>query len=95
MADEPRSAPLVIPTPEELGIVVPKPVARDRAQPEVADWTATRAALDRLGAMAFTLEQAGMGYRFSCRLSAGRLVEGRGATEAEAIRLALEQAERR
>jgi len=36
-----------------------------------------------------------MGYHFSCRLPAGRSAEGRGASEADAIRQALEQAERK
>lgn len=89
-----------MPTPEQLGIPMPKAppsASRERERPEsvAVDWTALRARLDRLGVTAFTLEKAANGYRFTCHRAAGRLVEGRGATEAEAIRLALEQTERR
>jgi hypothetical protein len=90
--DEARPAPLVMPTPEELGIPVPKAAP---AAPAAVDWAAVHARLDRLGATAFALERAGQGYRFTCRLPADRTVEGRGATQVEAIRMALEQAERR
>ena len=77
-----------MPTPEELGIPMPRPAITP------VDWSSVRARLDRLGATAFSLERAGTGYRFSCRLPAGRSAEGRGATEADAIRQALDQAER-
>jgi hypothetical protein len=87
--DEARPAPLAMPTPEELGVPVPK------AAPAAPDWAAVHARLDRLGATAFALERAGQGYRFTCRLPADRTVEGRGTTQAEAIRMALDQAERR
>jgi hypothetical protein len=81
--------PLVMPTPQELGIPVPRVTAKP------VDWSDVRARLDQLGATGFALEKAGAGYRFTCQLPAGRLVEGRGATEAEAVRLGLEQAEGR
>src|SRR5262249_8473665 len=87
--EESRPTPLTMPTPEELGIAVPKSAVGP------IDWAAVRARLDRIGAPAFTLERAGTGYHVSCRLPAGRSVEGRGATEADAIRQALDQAERR
>jgi hypothetical protein len=78
-----------MPTPEELGIVTPKSAVTS------VDWASVRSRLDRLGATAFTLERAGTGYHFTCRLPTGRSADGRGATEADAIRQALDQAERR
>jgi hypothetical protein len=87
--DEPRQAALAMPTPEELGIGTSKPAAGP------IDWLTVRARLDRVGATAFALERAGTGYHFSCRLPTGRSAEGRGATEADAIRQALDQAERK
>jgi hypothetical protein len=87
--EDPRPAQLAMPTPEELGIAMPKPAAAS------VDWASVRARLDRLGATGFSLERAGAGYHFSCRLPAGRSSEGRGATEADAIRQALDQAERK
>jgi hypothetical protein len=87
--EEPRSTPLAMPTPEDLGIAMPKSAV------SAVDWVAVRTRLDRVGATAFTLERAGTGYHFSCRLPTGRSAEGRGTTEADAIRQALDQAERR
>jgi hypothetical protein len=87
--EDSRPAPLAMPTPEELGIVMPKSTVTP------VDWASVRSRLDRLGATAFTLERAGTGYHFSCRLPTGRSAEGRGVTEADAIRQALEQAERK
>jgi hypothetical protein len=80
--------PLEMPPPEALGVPMP---ATD------LDWTDLRVRLDRLGATGFALEKlpAG-GYRFGCQVPAAggqsRTVEGRAATEAEAVRRALEQA---
>src|SRR5947208_113040 len=82
-------APLAMPRPEELGSGMRKPAVAP------VDWTTIRARLDRVGATAFSLERAGTGYHFTCRLPAGRSADGRGATEADAIRQALEQAERK
>jgi hypothetical protein len=87
--EEARPAPLAMPTPEDLGISMPKPAAMP------VDWSSIRARLDRLGATAFSMERAGGSFHFSCRLPAGRSLEGRGATEADAIKQALDQAERR
>jgi hypothetical protein len=93
-ADEPPPArptprPLEMPSPEALG--VPVPAAE-------LDWTDLRLRLDRVGATGFALEQVPGGYRFACRVpTAGgspRTVEGRAATEAEAVRQALDQAGR-
>jgi hypothetical protein len=93
--EEPRPAAppaLAMPPPEALGVPVPRPAAP-------VDWAALRVRLDRLGATQFALETLSEGgYRFTCRLPSAdparpRAAEGRAATEAEAVRLALEQAE--
>jgi hypothetical protein len=85
----PTRRPLEMPSPEALG--VPVPAAE-------LDWTDLRVRLDRLGATGFLMEQVPGGYRFACRVpTAGgqlRLVEGRAATEAAAVRQALDQAGR-
>jgi hypothetical protein len=78
-----------MPTPEALGVAMP-------AAPP--NWTDLRVRLDRVGATDFALEPLPEGgYRFRCRMPAAngsRTVEGRAATEAEAVRRALEQAGR-
>jgi hypothetical protein len=83
-----------MPSPEQLGVVRAKPAAGDGV-----DWTAARRRLERLGATCFHLEKlAPNGYRFTCLLptaQTGRAhhVEAVAATEAEAVRLALEKSE--
>jgi hypothetical protein len=81
--------PLEMPPPEALGVPVPA---------TAVDWTDVRVKLDRLGATGFALERLPEGgYRFACRVPSAdgvRAVEGRAATEAEAVRRALEQAGR-
>jgi hypothetical protein len=77
-----------MPPPEALGVAVPA---------TELDWTDLRLKLDRLGATGFVLEKLpASGYRFACRVptSGGpaRVVEGRAATEPEAVRRALEAA---
>lgn len=71
-----------MPTPEQLGIEVPKPVS----------WSDLRVKLDRLGASGFQLKQHADGWRFSCQLPGGRTLEGRGNTDADAVIQALRQA---
>jgi hypothetical protein len=92
--DEPPARPAVarvpdMPPPEALGVAAPV---------TELDWTDLRVKLDRLGATGFVLEKPPEGgYRFACRLpTAGglRTVEGRAATEAEAVRRALTAAGR-
>jgi hypothetical protein len=63
------------------------------------DWTAVRGRLQQLGATRFSLERlSDGGYRFSCWLPRGadgtERMDGASATEAEAVRLCLEQAGR-
>jgi hypothetical protein len=80
------SAPLKVPTPEELGIRL------GAAAPEAPlDWNQLRRKLDELGATGFRLDRQGAGFRFVCLLPAGDL-EGAGTTEAEAVRVALAKA---
>jgi hypothetical protein len=91
MPDEPRAKPAPrktlpeMPPPEALGVSMPAPPP---------DWTDLRVRLDRLGATGFSLEKQADGYRFTCevRTTAGpRTLEGRAATEAEAVQRALAQ----
>jgi hypothetical protein len=83
---------VIIPTPEQLG------VAR-RAEMH-ADWAVTRQRLQELGAVSFQVDHpAAGGCRFVCWLPQGqpgttRCIEAHAATEAEAVRLALDRAAR-
>jgi hypothetical protein len=79
-----RPATLKAPTPEELGIRLGKAEAP-------LDWNQLRRQLDQLGATSFQLDKHGNGFRFACRMTAG-VVEGVGASEAEAVRIALAKA---
>ncbi|MFO0810456.1 MAG: hypothetical protein U0746_17665 [Gemmataceae bacterium] len=82
MPEEPRpSVALTLPTPEQLGVPMP------------LTWTEIRVRLDRLGANGFALDKEPTGYRFACKLPNGRTIEARAATEGEAARQALAQAE--
>jgi hypothetical protein len=89
-----NAAPLILPSPEQLGIA-----RSDKAAPAAVDWTAARRRLDQVGATCFHLEKLTTGgYRFTCLLptaQAGRNhhVEAVAASEAEVVRLALEQSE--
>jgi hypothetical protein len=93
--DPPRSAgPIRIPTPEELGVALARPVE------SALDWAAAHRRLQELGAVGFHLEQPAAGsFRFRCWLPRGtgaghEVIEGRGTTEAEAVRVCLESASR-
>ncbi len=104
--DEPGRATAAwarIPTPEQLGLL-PDQNAQHEAQGaqgkrgDHLDWTAARQRLDRLGALTYRLEKsAGEGFCFTCVLphqgSTERQFEARAASEAEAVELALRQAE--
>jgi hypothetical protein len=94
-----RPSRVTLPSPEQLG-VTSTPAAPRAAAPETLDWNATFARLRQLGALGW---QSGKlpqgGYRFTCLLPTGqpncsRHVEATGATEAEAVRLALASIER-
>jgi hypothetical protein len=87
--------PLSMPTPEQLGIV--RASAADRGD---LDWTAAHRQLERLGAIGFRVEKLETGgCRFACLLPTRQprlthRVEAEAATEAEAVNLALAQAEK-
>lgn len=85
MPEEPRIArPLPpMPTPEQLGIALAKPV----------DWSQLRVRLDRVGASGFQLTSESGGWRFTCHLTNGRTVEGRADNDVEAVLNALRQVE--
>src|SRR5262245_10614748 len=94
--DEPaetRPAALVLPAPEQLGIAMVK-------TPESAiDWTAVHRRLDQMGATCFQLERSvSGGCKVMCLLPTGqanhsRRLEAQANTQAEAVRLVLDQAE--
>jgi hypothetical protein len=81
-AQAPDTPSLAMPAPESFGIRL--------GQNEEAplDWNQLRQQLDKLGANSFQLEKQGSGFRFTCRLPSGSL-EGLGASEGEAVRVAL------
>jgi hypothetical protein len=88
--DEPPARPalkLDMPAPEALGVPVP-------AAPP--DWTTLRVRLDRIGATGFALDSLPEGgYRFRCQVpttNGPRPVEGRAASEGEAVNRAIEAA---
>jgi hypothetical protein len=92
--DEPtpaRPAPLTMPSPEALGVAV-RPAASG------PDWTALHARMQELGAVSFHMDALPDGrHRFTCWLPQGQpgvtqRIEALAATEAEAVRLGLEQA---
>jgi hypothetical protein len=80
-----------MPTPEQLGVA--------RAAESGVDWDAARRRLRDVGAVCFQLDHTPQGAcRFTCLLPTGETgrnhrVEVEAATEAEAVRLALERAE--
>lgn len=89
-----RPAPLVLPSPEELGVGRIRPSAGADA-----DWSAAYRRLHDLGAVCFQLEKLDQGgCRCTCLLPTTHpdrrhRVETRGTSEAAAVRLALERVE--
>jgi len=92
---EQRPAPLVMPPPEQLGVASARPAAADSP-----DWAVVHHRLDLLGACSIQLDKLGRGgCRFTCLLPTGtpdrfHRVESQAATAAEAVRLALDDAEK-
>jgi hypothetical protein len=82
-AQNSESAPLRVPTPEELGLGKQSSV---RDQP--IDWAMVERRLDTLGATSFHLEKTTSGFRFDCELPSGK-VTGLGTSKGEAVRNAL------
>ncbi len=83
-----------MPSPEQLGVTVrPTPAP-------ASDWPAIHARIKELGVVSFHVEALPNGQsRFTCWVPGGqpgltRRIEAVAATEAEAARLALEQATR-
>jgi hypothetical protein len=92
-AQAPVKAPVVraqIPDPPSLAMPAPESFGIRLGQKEEAplDWNQLRQQLEKLGASSFQLEKHGPGFRFTCRLPSGSL-EGLGASEGEAARVAL------
>jgi hypothetical protein len=89
-----RSATLAMPSPEHLGVGVPRPVASNSV-----DWAVVGRQLQQVGARGSHLDSLpDGGFRFTCWLpgaqpGVSRRVEATAATEAEAARKALERAE--
>jgi hypothetical protein len=85
-------ARLALPAPEQLGVTT-------AGESAGVDWNATHARLRRLGAVGWQLGRLPQGaYRFTFVLptadpNRSRHVEGTGASEAEAVRLALASVE--
>jgi len=85
--------PVNIPSPEQLGVAIPKP-----HDPSI-DWETTRNRLRELGAVSFQLDTLPDGScRFVCQLATAEFgqtqgIEARATTEAEAVREALGRAE--
>lgn len=96
-----KAAKLVLPTPEELGVVAaPRaPAAATPTETQAAvDWNDAHARLRRLGALRFDLERVSNGHRVTFLLPTDRSdrthqIEVAAATEAQAVQTALEQAE--
>jgi len=88
----PPPAPVQLPPPEHLGI------ASCSAAGDAPDWSTTHHRLDDLGVSGFHLERLVNGYLVTCELPTDRpsilhRVEVKSATQAEAVRLLLQQAE--
>ena len=85
---------LEMPSPEELGVA-----RRQESREERPDWTALHRRLDDLGARSIQLEKlARGGYLVSCLLPTSQAdryhrIESEAATEATAVRLAIERVE--
>src|SRR5438034_1057337 len=63
----PEQLGLAMPSPQQLGVAPPRPASPPAAAPP--DWAATRAALQRAGALGFQLDRLPDGaYRFVCVL---------------------------
>ena len=100
--DTPKFVPLILPTPEALGVTVarPKNPTPTAVVPAAAplDWNLVHARLQRLGALGFHLDRMNQGkVRVSFLLPAGeqrtRAFEVVGDNDASAVAAALQDAE--
>jgi hypothetical protein len=84
------AASLTLPPPEQLG------VGSTSAAAEV-DWNAIHRRLDELGSQSLEVKHMADGYRCTCQLATesgrSKVIQTQGATKADAVRLALAQAE--
>jgi hypothetical protein len=85
--------PVTIPTPEELGVASARTATAD------TDWLPGYRRLVELGACSFRIDRLAGGCHIICLLPSGQAqvvhrIESQGPTEAEAVRLAVEEAER-
>lgn len=90
-----RPAPLVLPSPEQLGIAAAPPAVRSEGD---LDWTAVHQRLDRLGVRCFQLDKTANGCRVTCLLPSSRpgyqrRIEVQATTPVEAVRLLLARIE--
>lgn len=88
---EPKPVALTLPPPEQLGIGAKAPAAE-------IDMNVVHRRLRELGSQSYQLQRTPEGYRFTCLLPTAhpdrtQRIEAQGATEAEAVRLALARAE--
>jgi hypothetical protein len=85
-----------MPSPTQLGVAAVRPASAGAAP----DWLAARQQLQELGAVGFQLDRLPTGdWRFGCWLPTTdpahpRRFEAQAATEAEAIRRTLDEAQR-
>lgn len=98
----PPRRPLVMPSPDQLGVQVPVNLVQQPAQParpvETAlDWTAARRRMKELGVSGFVVDEPPSGgCHFTCWISnpatqQSRRIEALAASESEAVRLALDR----
>lgn len=86
-------APVAMPSPDKLGV-------GGRPADGASDWTAIHRRIQELGVVSFQADQLSAEvYQFTCLMptaEAGRThrIEGHGATQAEAARRALDEAQR-
>jgi hypothetical protein len=94
-----KPTPVTLPSPEQLGVACTAAAPRTAVTPETADWNATHTRLRQLGALGWQVARLPQGgYRFTFLLptaqpNCSRHVEATGASEAEAVRLALASVE--
>jgi hypothetical protein len=88
-----RIAPVAMPSPDQLGVNV-RPAAG------ACDWTAIHRRMQELGVVSFQMDRLNADvFQITCLLptaEAGRThrIEAHGSTEAEAVRCALDEAQR-
>ena len=93
LAPPARIAPVAMPSPDQLGVNV-------RPADGACDWTAIHRRMQELGVISFQMDRLNADvFQITCLMptaEAGRThrIEAHGATEAEAVRCALDEAQR-